>query len=949
LKKSTYLFAVISLCLFTSLLGLSWLFKTSGGAMLILKIASHHLPSEISYDKVQGPIWGKFKITNLVIKSKDADIIIGELSAQSQFKLKTKTWSFDQLELNRVQIIPHGIASHVEKSDFNLPINVIANNIQINSVKISLSKNNEILLPTLRANLVLLPQQNSLTIYNANEIQPCVGFTQNKQTQSSYFFVDIRSEETKLMMRGHQTDKLDINWALQIPHIEQFLPKSKGAVDLKGNMTGSIALPVIKGSITGKQLQFEQYQLDKISSEFVLDFSSENSTSYCNVITHHFAIDDLTVQSLNLQANGTLAHHTIAIQTGLKDQNGQLRIQGTVDKSQWSGQINSLTWQNSEQRWQLMQPSYLKIDQNRINVEKFGLINNTNKINISGIYQKDHTYSAKINIDNLSLSFLNSFLTQNQRLDGKINLTANLNHHHTKDELALHGNLSSGSLSYSINNDIKRTVFSGGKFDAIIDNNQTLQATGALLFPEGKIVTSMEMPKFRLTTTLLKNQPLKATVSGKLMSLHLLENYFTGIKNLEGHLAADYTISGTLTKPIIAGKLALQEAGFRIPKANLAIRNINLNARTVNDDIIYQGSAASGQGTVALNGKGKFEKGSLPLHMQIQGSNFLIYNTPEIKVLASPTLNLDFINNALKLSGNILIPEAKLYLRNLDSAVNSSSDIIFVESNGKEIATTPFKIASSIVLTLGDNIHLNFQGLKGQLLGQLRIEDNPAKATVAYGQLRLKDGTYTIYSTTLKIDEGALNFTGGPITNPSLDIRAIRTLQAVNTSTFFTKQEEITAGVSVIGPAKDPKTNLFSIPAGKPASDILSYLVLGVPSNSVNEKNSALLLQAASALDSRGGKKITGLKEQIQKSLGLSEMTISTRSAFDEKTQETLQHTSFVLGKYLSPKFYVNYSLDFFDHTNTLKARYLLNRFWTIQSVATMKESGIDILYTGEK
>lgn len=66
-------------------------------------------------------------------------------------------------------------------------------------------------------------------------------------------------------------------------------------------------------------------------------------------------------------------------------------------------------------------------------------------------------------------------------------------------------------------------------------------------------------------------------------------------------------------------------------------------------------------------------------------------------------------------------------------------------------------------------------------------------------------------------------------------------------------------------------------------------------------------------------------------------------------TNETIQPTALVLGKYLSPKFYVNYSLDLFDHTNTLKVRYFWNKFWTIQSEENTSRSGIDILYTVER
>lgn len=231
----------------------------------------------------------------------------------------------------------------------------------------------------------------------------------------------------------------------------------------------------------------------------------------------------------------------------------------------------------------------------------------------------------------------------------------------------------------------------------------------------------------------------------------------------------------------------------------------------------------------------------------------------------------------------------------------------------------------------------------------MRIYDNPDTASIAYGQLQIQDGAYSIYGRTLQIDSGKLNFMGGPINNPSLEIRASRSLQSYGNNLLLSTQEQLRVGVSVLGTLHEPKINLFSEPAGKSTADILSYLILGVPSNSVSGANTELLLQAADAINLGGTSKILDIKNQIKKGLGLSELDIGTSQEMDLKTQETIQHTAFVLGKYLSPKFYVNYSLDLFDHTNTLKVRYLLNKFWTIQSVTNNNGSGIDVLYTIEK
>jgi translocation and assembly module TamB len=56
-----------------------------------------------------------------------------------------------------------------------------------------------------------------------------------------------------------------------------------------------------------------------------------------------------------------------------------------------------------------------------------------------------------------------------------------------------------------------------------------------------------------------------------------------------------------------------------------------------------------------------------------------------------------------------------------------------------------------------------------------------------------------------------------------------------------------------------------------------------------------------------------------------------------------------MLGKYLSPKIYVGYSMGIADAFNVFRVRYYFNKQLSAQSESSTNGNGVDMLYTIEK
>jgi len=109
-----------------------------------------------------------------------------------------------------------------------------------------------------------------------------------------------------------------------------------------------------------------------------------------------------------------------------------------------------------------------------------------------------------------------------------------------------------------------------------------------------------------------------------------------------------------------------------------------------------------------------------------------------------------------------------------------------------------------------------------------------------------------------------------------------------------------------------------------------------------------LLLQAANALNVGGGEGgISHVTSEIRRALGLSELGIETEQ--ENTGNGVTEHTAFVLGKYLTPKLYINYSIGILDPINTLRIRYAFTKTWAIQSTTNSLGNGVDLLYTVER
>jgi translocation and assembly module TamB len=373
--------------------------------------------------------------------------------------------------------------------------------------------------------------------------------------------------------------------------------------------------------------------------------------------------------------------------------------------------------------------------------------------------------------------------------------------------------------------------------------------------------------------------------------------------------------------------LQLRDGSLQIPRLGLALKDIQFEAESAaiqgagSDELNYQLQLRSGDGKIVAKGQTRLDPAAgWPTHISLSGEQFEVSHIPEARIVINPKLEMKMARHEIWIDGEVVVPRAHLQPKEFTRVAAPSNDVVIL--GAPESASPRWQIHNRVRLILGERVSLYGFGFEGTIGGNLMLIDDPGKATTASGELNVVEGRYRAYGQRLDVEQGRLLFAGGPITNPALDLRAVRHIQ------------EVTAGIKVYGPLRQPQFELFSVPA-MDQTDILAYLVLGMPlEQTTSDSDGTAMANAALALGLSGGDLVA---RSIGDRFGIEEMRI-------ESSEEGGQ-TSLVIGRYLSPRLYVGYGVGLIDSVNTFNLRYRLSKHLQLKAESGLEQSA-DVIYT---
>ena len=418
--------------------------------------------------------------------------------------------------------------------------------------------------------------------------------------------------------------------------------------------------------------------------------------------------------------------------------------------------------------------------------------------------------------------------------------------------------------------------------------------------------------------------PLQGELTGQLPALGFLPTVFEDLDRVAGELRAQLDFGGTLGLPSYRGQLQLRDGELDVVPANLQLRQVQATLDLAPGELRLAGTAHAGAGELRTQGRFTFATGSaLAGEMRVQGEQLLLADVPEARVVAAPDLRFLLRGSELQVTGTVQVPSARIAPQDLTGVVLPSAD---ERLDGEQRrASEALRTDARVQLLLGKDVQLATLGLTGRLQGTLTAHAPPAGTTTAAGELAVMGGKFKAYTRELDVEKGRLLFTGGPLADPGLDLRASRQFPGLK------------AGVLVRGSLRRPLVRFFSDPA-KTQNEIASLLVVGRSLEGLQGTGGTGALNSATARDTALQQGGALLAAQLGKYVGLDEVQL-------ERDQNDA--AALVLGKYFSPRLYVSYGVGLTAALSALKLRYTLGNRWVIKTEAGSRQS-LDLEYTTE-
>ena len=491
---------------------------------------------------------------------------------------------------------------------------------------------------------------------------------------------------------------------------------------------------------------------------------------------------------------------------------------------------------------------------------------------------------------------------------------------------------------------------------------------------KNQLFAHLLLPNYQMHSFPTSKQTLYANIDLSLKDLNFLTQLITDLKNTKGICSAQIRIIGSFNKPLLNLNLNLQQASTEIPVLGLKLKNIKYQLHTDKNNLIGIGQIYSGNGFLEVYSTTDLLKQNLSTLIDLQGKDVTIIDNPEYQITATPKLKILANRQQIETSGIILFPKGSIKINpKNNNSITLSNDIVFVEDKKKPVNSS-FKFKNDIKIEAGNDIQLQYQGLHTKLKGSLTIKQDFNHPVLASGQLKLFPGEYSYYGQSLKLKaNSSLNFSNTPISDPTLNITASRNILILPVSTqnisvdaqsklgsnnfiqssIFSSQSipiSLETGIQVRGTLQDPHIILFANPSNiiKSQLDMLSYLITGHASNQLSAASTQLLLTAASNLGNEKSN-IGQIISKVQQKMGLDQLTIGNKPIFNPTTNSLQQNTSLIVGKNISPKLNISYSLGLLDQISILNINYVLNKNFYLQTTSSNFANGLDLFYKLEK
>ncbi len=754
--------------------------------------------------------------------------------------------------------------------------------------------------------------------------QRAAGHAQIAHHGPDWLFNDVRLQlgATRIDLDGRSGASLDLNFALDAADLGLFKPGAHGRLTARGSVRGDLHDPTLVASAQGRNIDWTGVQLEALDASIAFDPHGSGRVD-STLQMQGLKVADRRLDTLTLRLDGATADHRVALDARAEGLTLAVRGSAHYATGQWLAHITSAELGNQARlHMSLETPSQLLLSAERVRLDQSCVHDEHARLCASMAIDPGQR-NLELRATDLPMRAMTAGLTAGTEYDGTLSVSV--------DATAGEGEPWRGSVHAQLANAALHKHFVNGRVETLDLGNGTVtgqisehELTGNLALDAGEAGSMTGKISARGADQDWHDWPLTGELGLDSRALGFISAYVSPIDRASGRVTGQLTLSGSAASPRLAGELKVINGQLDAYQINLSLRQVNFTARLADDTLMLEGAALAGpDGHASVSGHLRWQHGLPYGDLHLIGSDLRVLNIPEARVDASPDVSLQMEGRRIDLHGTVTLPYARIEPANLAKAVLPSGDETLVGENAPS-PEDQTKVFSDITLVLGERVTVNTQGLSGRLSGSITVNSDDTGINRGSGELKVEEGKYLAYGRNLDIQRGRLLFSNGFISDPGLDLRAVK------------KFPDITAGVNVRGTLRSPRMTFFSDPEVS-QSQIVSLLLAG---------GSLESLQNSTDPSSRAN---AGRNDALMQGGAILAQQIGGRFDIEAGVEQDMSNeTSLVLGRYLSPRLYISYGVGLVEAINTVKMRYTIGDHWTIKTEAGTQRSA-DLVFTIER
>ena len=726
------------------------------------------------------------------------------------------------------------------------------------------------------------------------------------------------------------SDKLVGKYEINAPDLASIDTQLRGRLEGSGRFAGTPKKPTLDGKLTGKDLQIYSWMANAFDLDYnVSPFSTRLSNVKGDLVGLRQKNNPEFAANASFQAEGNVDKHNAVFEVDTNNSDLSAELSASWREDQWRGALDALTIRDDTfGDWALREKSkfvvkrsgdFKLLDQLCVEQNAAGLCLNS--------AQRD---KERVKMDgelmSLPIALLNPWLPGELKTNGKF--SAEFAVDQSKEGFRGTGKyaIKDGSITALLEEDTRREIpienFSG-RFDATTEI--------AVLGLTTQIGDWLDLQiDARVPTT--PGAAIEANVDGVSENIAWISEFIPDLAGSNGRVEITGRVSGKRDNPEIDLAVGLKSGTLALPATGLRFSTFDLGVKSTQADVLAIDLHAKPQkGELNLAGKLTTRPDeNWPFQFTVAGDAFSAARLPELELDITPSIDVIGNREKIAVTGTVQIPYFSYTLNEIPkSAVRVSSDTVIVSDNdidapALEAAGNWFEesVFIDVDVQLGDQVSVAGLGMFATLAGGVEVAKALDDEIKGAGTVLIASGNFDAYGQSLSINNGRMMF-AGPITNPTLNVRAVR------------DNIPVVAGVAITGTARAPKFDVFSDP-GMTDAEALSYVVTGRPLGEGSSADAALISQAALGFGLDQSSVITN---QLRDLFALDEFGLNAGGDIDQ--------TALIAGKQITPKVLVRTEMNIFDQLWSFFLRYKLTEKWSLEAESGERQ-GADIIYNVE-